>query len=69
MKPTKIIVPALLSLFSLGIVNEVRAETTIDPMDNGNLSVTGMVPGNGCTVLFNSRGEVLQPDFSRYLFI
>ena len=60
MKPTKIIVPALLSLFSLGIVDGVRAETRIDPMDNGNLSVTGMVSGKGCTVLFSPRGEVLQ---------
>jgi uncharacterized protein YraI len=60
MKQTKIIVTAILSLLSLSIVDGVRAETTIDPVDNGNLSVTGMIPGNGCTVLFSSQGEIIQ---------
>ena len=45
---------------SLTIANGVRAEITINPADNGNFSVTGMIPGNGCTVLFNPRGAVVQ---------
>jgi SH3-like domain-containing protein len=60
MKKTKMIVTAILSLLSLSIVDGVRAETTIDPVDNGNLSVTGMIPGNGCTVLFSPQGEIIQ---------
>ncbi|MEA5534005.1 hypothetical protein [Crocosphaera sp. XPORK-15E] len=60
MKPTRIFVPAILGLLSLTIANGVRAEIIINPADNGNFSVTGMIPGNGCTVLFNPRGAVIQ---------
>jgi hypothetical protein len=60
MKSIRIFVPAILGLLSLTIANGVRAEITINPADNGNFSVTGMIPGNGCTVLFNPRGAVVQ---------
>jgi SH3-like domain-containing protein len=60
MKPTRIFVPALLSVLSLTMVNGVHAETTIKPADNGNLSVTGMIPDNGCNVLFSPQGRMIE---------
>ena len=42
------------------MANTVHAETTIGPVDNGNLSVTGMIPGNGCTVLFSPKARMIK---------
>jgi hypothetical protein len=49
-----------LALLTLTIANSVNAQATIDTVDNGNFSVTGMTPGSGCTVIFSPQGELLQ---------
>jgi hypothetical protein len=38
----------------------VNAQAAIEPMNNGNLSVTRLSSGSGCTVLFNPQGTLLQ---------
>lgn len=49
-----------LGLLTLTVTSSVNAQAVIDTVDNGNLSVTGMTPGSGCTVLFSPQGELLQ---------
>jgi hypothetical protein len=60
MKTWRILSPVLLGLLTLTVTSSVNAQTVIDTLDNGNLSVTGMTSGSGCTVLFNPEGEILQ---------
>jgi hypothetical protein len=60
MKNLRILVPTMMGLLALTTANGVHAETTINPSDNGNLSVTGMIPGNGCTVLFSPQGRMIE---------
>jgi hypothetical protein len=59
-KNLPIISATLFGVVSLALGNSVNARTVITPVDNGNLSVTGMMPGRGCTVLFNREGKRLQ---------
>jgi len=60
MKNLRVLVPTIMGLLALTTANVVHAETTISPADNGNFSVTGMIPGNGCTVLFSHRGRMIE---------
>lgn len=60
MKTLRNLVPAMLGLLTLTLTSSVNAQAVIDRLDNGNLSVTGMTSGSGCTVLFNPEGEILQ---------
>jgi len=60
MKNLRVLVPTIMGLLALTTATVVHAETTISPADNGNFSVTGMIPGNGCTVLFSHRGRMIE---------
>ncbi|MCY6490471.1 hypothetical protein [Leptolyngbya sp. GGD] len=60
MKSSKILAPIFLSLLALTGASSASAQAVIDTLDNGNLSVTGMRPRSGCTVLFNPQGKRLQ---------
>jgi len=60
MKNLRVLVPTIMGLLALTTANVVHAETTISPADNGNLTVTGMIPGNGCTVLFSPQGRMIE---------
>lgn len=60
MKNFQILAPTLLGMLSLTVANSVKAQAVITTVDNGNLSVTGMIPGRGCAVLFSSEGERIQ---------
>ncbi|BBD70622.1 hypothetical protein NIES4072_69890 [Nostoc commune NIES-4072] len=60
MKSLRILAPTFLGLLTLTVTHPVNAQAVIDTLDNGNLSVTGMTRGSGCTVLFNPQGEILQ---------
>lgn len=60
MKNLRVLVLTIMGLLALTTATVVHAETTIDPADNGNFSVTGMIPGNGCTVLFSHRGRMIE---------
>ncbi|MBN8564570.1 MAG: hypothetical protein J0L70_28980 [Leptolyngbya sp. UWPOB_LEPTO1] len=60
MKSSKILAPIFLGLLALTGTSSANAQAVIDTLDNGNLSVTGMRPRSGCTVLFNPQGELLQ---------
>ncbi|WP_334911604.1 hypothetical protein [Nostoc sp.] len=59
-KTLRIVASTILSLLTLTVSHSVNAESVIDTLDNGNLTVTGMKSGSGCTVLFNPQGEILQ---------
>ena len=60
MKKFQILAPTLLGMLSLTVANSVKAQAVITTVDNGNLSVTGMLPERGCAVLFSSEGERIQ---------
>ncbi|MBD2770759.1 hypothetical protein [Iningainema tapete] len=60
MKTLRTLAPITLGLLTLTVTSSVSAQAVIDRLNNGNLSVTGMTPGSGCTVLFNPQGELLQ---------
>jgi hypothetical protein len=60
MKSSKILAPIFFGLLALTGTSSANAQAVIDTLDNGNLSVTGMRPRSGCTVLFNPQGELLQ---------
>lgn len=60
MKSLRILAPTFLGLLTLTVTHPVKAQAEIDTLDNGNLSVTGMRSGSGCTVLFNPQGEIIQ---------
>lgn len=60
MKTLRTLAPAILSVLALTVTSSVNAQAVIDYADNGNLSVTGMTSGSGCTVLFSPQGELLQ---------
>ena len=60
MKALRTLTPVVLGLLTLAVTSSVNAQAAIDVVDNGNLSVTGMTPGSGCTVLFNPQGKLLQ---------
>ncbi|MBD2450732.1 hypothetical protein H6G76_27115 [Nostoc sp. FACHB-152] len=60
MKSLRTLVPTIVGLLTLTVTHPVNAQPVIDTLDNGNLSVTGMRSGSGCTVLFNPEGEILQ---------
>ncbi|MEH2247628.1 MAG: hypothetical protein V7K85_34380 [Nostoc sp.] len=49
-----------MGLLTLTVTHSVNAQAVIDTLDNGNLTVTGMKSGSGCTVLFKPQGEILQ---------
>jgi hypothetical protein len=56
-KHFKIIAPAILSLLTLTIAPKTHAETVVTPRNNGDVEVS---PGKGgCTVLFDSRGDII----------
>ena len=56
-KHFKIMAPALLSLLTLTIAPKTPAETVVTPRNNGDVEVS---PGKGgCTVLFDSRGDII----------
>ncbi|MFL9457720.1 MULTISPECIES: hypothetical protein [Nostocales] len=59
-KSLRILAPTIVGLLTLTVTHPVNAQAVIDTLDNGNLSVTGMRSGSGCTVLFNPQGEILQ---------
>ncbi|MEH2091551.1 hypothetical protein [Nostoc sp.] len=60
MKTLRALTPIALGLLTLTVASSVNAQAIIDTVDNGNLSVTGMTRGSGCTVLFSPQGELLQ---------
>jgi hypothetical protein len=60
MKILRILAPATLGLLTLTVTSSVNAQAVIDTVDNGNLSVTRITAGSGCTVLFSPQGELLQ---------
>ncbi|XGV97886.1 MAG: hypothetical protein ACAF41_02925 [Leptolyngbya sp. BL-A-14] len=60
MKSLRTLAPAMLGFLTLAVTSPVNAQAVIDTVDNGNLSVTGMTSGSGCTVLFSPQGELLQ---------
>ncbi|MFN6486623.1 MULTISPECIES: hypothetical protein [unclassified Nostoc] len=60
MKSLRTLAPTLVGLLTLTVTHPVNAQAAIDTLDNGNLSVTGMRSGSGCTVLFNPQGEIIQ---------
>ncbi|MDZ8087381.1 MAG: hypothetical protein RMY16_17745 [Nostoc sp. DedQUE12b] len=60
MKTLRALTPIALGLLTLTVASSVNAQAIIDTIDNGNLSVTGMTRGSGCTVLFSPQGELLQ---------
>lgn len=60
MKTLRTLTPVVLGLLTLAVTTSVNAQAVIDTVDNGDLSVTGMRSGSGCTVLFNPQGELLQ---------
>jgi len=60
MKSLRTLAPTIVGLLTLTVTHPVNAQAAIDTLDNGNLSVTGMRSGSGCTVLFNPQGEILQ---------
>ncbi|MEH2119499.1 hypothetical protein [Nostoc sp.] len=60
MKSLRTLAPTILGLLTLTVTHPVNAQAVIDTLDNGNLSVTGMRSGSGCTVLFNPQGEIIQ---------
>ncbi|MGJ5632411.1 hypothetical protein [Nostoc sp. CALU 1950] len=60
MKTLLALTPIALSLLTLTVASSVNAQAIIDTVDNGNLSVTGMTRGSGCTVLFSPQGELVQ---------
>ncbi|AVH63240.1 hypothetical protein CDG77_18510 [Nostoc sp. 'Peltigera membranacea cyanobiont' 213] len=60
MKTLQALTPIALGLLTLTVASSVNAQAIIDTVDNGNLSVTGMTRGSGCTALFSPRGELLQ---------
>ncbi len=60
MKTLRTLAPTIVGLLTLTVTHPVNAQAVIDTLDNGNLSVTGMRSGSGCTVLFNPQGEILQ---------
>jgi hypothetical protein len=59
-KSLRILAPTIVGLLTLTVTHPVNAQAVINTLDNGNLSVTGMRSGSGCTVLFNPQGEILQ---------
>ncbi len=60
MKTLQALMPIALGLLTLTVASSVNAQAIIDTVDNGNLSVTGMIRGSGCTVLFSPQGELVQ---------
>ncbi|MEH1977027.1 MAG: hypothetical protein V7L02_28190 [Nostoc sp.] len=60
MKTLRALTPIAVGLLTLTVASSVNAQAIIDTVDNGNLSVTGMTRGSGCTVLFSPQGELLQ---------
>lgn len=60
MKTLQILAPVILGLSAFTGASFVNAQAVIDPMNNGNLSVTRLSSGSGCTVLFNPQGTLLQ---------
>ncbi|MDZ7968609.1 MAG: hypothetical protein RM368_27265 [Nostoc sp. DedSLP03] len=60
MKTLRALTPIALGLLTLTVASSVNAQAIIDTVDNGNLSVTGMTRGSGCTVLFSPQGELVQ---------
>jgi hypothetical protein len=63
MQPIKtlpIVASTILSLLTLTVSHSVNAQAVIDTLDSGNLTVTSMTSGSGCTVLFNPQREILQ---------
>ncbi|MCG9892993.1 MAG: hypothetical protein MH252_18210 [Thermosynechococcaceae cyanobacterium MS004] len=60
MKKLRAIASILLGVSVLSVSSSVHAQAVIDRVDNGNLSVTRLSPGSGCTVLFSPQGELLQ---------
>ncbi|WP_414514834.1 hypothetical protein [Nostoc sp. PCC 9305] len=60
MKTLRALTPIALGLLTLMVASSVNAQAIIDTVDNGNLSVTGMTRGSGCTVLFSPQGELVQ---------
>jgi hypothetical protein len=60
MKSLRTLALTIVGLLTLTVTHPVNAQAVIDTLDNGNLSVTGMTSGRGCTVLFNPQGEILQ---------
>ncbi|MBN3941291.1 hypothetical protein [Nostoc sp. NMS9] len=60
MKTLRALMPIALGLLTLSVASSVNAQAIIDTVDNGNLSVTGMTRGSGCTVLFSPQGELVQ---------
>lgn len=60
MKALLALTPIALSVLTLTVASSVNAQAVVNRVGNGNLSVTGMTPGSGCTVLFNPQGELLQ---------
>lgn len=60
MKTLRTIAPAILSVLAVTATSSVKAQAVVDTLDNGNLSVTGMTSGSGCTVLFSPEGDLLQ---------
>ncbi|MEH2366240.1 hypothetical protein [Nostoc sp.] len=60
MKILRALTPIALGLLTLTVASSVNAQAIIDTVDNGNLSVTGMIRGSGCTVLFSPQGELVQ---------
>ncbi|MDF5709326.1 MAG: hypothetical protein PUP90_17080 [Nostoc sp. S4] len=60
MKSLRTLAPTILGLLTLTVTHPVNAQVVINTLDNGNLSVTGMKSGSGCTVLFDPQGEIVQ---------
>ncbi|MEH1987027.1 hypothetical protein [Nostoc sp.] len=60
MKTLQALMPIAVGLLTLTVASSVNAQPIIDTVDNGNLSVTGMTRGSGCTVLFSPQGELVQ---------
>ena len=52
MKTLRALTPIALGLLTFTVASSVNAQAVIDTIDNGNLSVTGMTRGSGCTNLF-----------------
>ncbi|MCG9892996.1 MAG: hypothetical protein MH252_18225 [Thermosynechococcaceae cyanobacterium MS004] len=61
MKTTQILLaPAILGFLTLGMVSAASAQASIDRIENGNLSVSRIIPGSGCTALLNPQAGQLQ---------
>ena len=56
MKKLQFVLPAIVSLLTLSVVNQVKAQPIVNQLPNGNYNV---VTGD-CTAIFNSSGTLLE---------